>query len=449
MASVTSCKKYLETKSVQSLATPSTLNDLQAILNNLAINNGTVLLNGNTDEYYFLYPDWQGRPELQKNGYIWDAQLNDNTDWSGQYNAVFNANTVLFNLKFITANGDNQRWNSIKGAALFYRALAFYRVAQLYSPQYDFNSATIDLGIPLRLNADINEESTRSSVEQTYDQIIADLNEAVGLLPNDLPNTNVTKTSPSKAAGYGLLARVYLQMGNYAKSKESANACLQIYSYLMDYSNTGAPDFVNPLSTSAPFQLLNPEVIFQSMTDQSPNSNSKARIDSNLYRSFDLNDWRRYAYFRFNTDGTPRFKGSYNGNSVELFCGIATDEIFLIRAECYAREGNPTAAMKDLNDLLRTRWKKNSSGITTYVDQTAIDANDALAKIIAERKKELINREIRWSDLKRLNKQPAFAATLSRSLNGQIFTLAPNDLRYSLLIPIEVMRITRLKCFIN
>lgn len=440
LATLASCKKMLEKKSDQSLATPSTLNDLELILNNPNINNGTVLLNGMSDEYYFTYTDWLNRSELHQKGHIWDAQLNDYNDWSIQYTAAFNANTVLFNLDFISSNGDDQRWEAIKGAALFYRALTFYRIALLYAPQYDPATAISDLGIPLRLNADIAEKSSRSTVAQTYNQIISDLLVAANLLPNNIPNTTIPKTQPTKVAAYGLLARIYLQIGDYVKAKENANACLNIYNTLVDFNDN---TWVTPASSPS-IKKLNPEVIFYSMSNTSPNSNSTAKVDSNLYKSYDANDLRKTAYFNKNSDGlTYRFKGSYGASLSELFCGIATDEIYLIRAECLAREGNTTAAMKDLNDLLKMRWKK-VNGVTTYIDQIAADANDALAKVIAERKKELVYREIRWPDLKRLGKQPAFASAISRNLNGTLYSLPPNDLRYTLLIPREVLLIVDL-----
>lgn len=431
----TSCKKYLETKSVENLATPTTLNDLEAILNSSLINVGTVLLNGSTDEYYYSYTDWLSRATLPKQGYVWDEKVNNYNDWRDQYRAAFYANTVLYNLDLIDGKGDLQRVNNIKGAALFYRALAFNKIAQLYSPQYDLVTASSDLGIPLRLSADINDVSIRASVAQTYDQIITDLSNAVALLSDNLPNNTVYKTRPTKAAVLGLMARVYLQMGNFAKAKENANACLNMYNVLMDFNDKAWVD----VSLATPFKRLNPEVIFHSMTDVSPNSNNAAKVDTVLYKSYDANDLRKTAY----VNGTQNFKGTYTSSTSELFSGIATDEIMLIRAECFAREGNKTEAMNDLNNLLRTRWKK-VSGVSTYVDQTATDANDALAKVITERKKELVFREIRWADLKRLNKESLFATTIKRNLNGQETLLVPNDFRYSLLIPVEVLSVVNL-----
>lgn len=84
------------------------------------------------------------------------------------------------------------------------------------------------------------------------------------------------------------------------------------------------------------------------------------------------------------------------------------------------------------NRLLAKRWDKN----TVYVPYSTADENEALRKILQERRKELpFTANLRWSDLRRLNKDPRFAATLSRNLNGEIYTLPPNDKRYVLPIP--------------
>jgi starch-binding outer membrane protein, SusD/RagB family len=437
---LTSCRKFLETKSNQSLATPETLADLEAILNNPLINKGTVLLNGMSDEYYYSFSNWNSRPQLHKEGHVWDAQLNDFTDWSVEYYAVFNANTVLYNLDLISKNnGDIDRQKRIRGAALVYRALTFYRLLQLYALQYDKNSASADWGIPLRLSADINEESSRAKMQESYDRILTDLQEALTLLPETTPESIVTKTFPTRAASFALLARVYLQMGEFTKAKDNASQALQLHGALMDFNDNNWVD----AGLLVPFKPANPEVVLYSFTSSSPNSNNLAKIDSNLYKSYDNNDLRKKYYFIKNSDPSYRFRGSYSGKTGDLFCGLATDELYLIRAECLARANNFNDAMLDLNHLLKTRWR-SENGTSTYVDQVAADADEALEKILSERKKELVYREVRWSDIKRLNKETKFAITLSRNMNGQTYTLLPNDLRFALLIPIEVMNIVKL-----
>jgi hypothetical protein len=120
--------------------------------------------------------------------------------------------------------------------------------------------------------------------------------------------------------------------------------------------------------------------------------------------------------------------------------------MYLIRAECLARGGDKTAAMNDLNTLLRARWAKDPiTGASLYVDQTAIDADNALRIILNERRKELVLRATRWIDLRRLNQDPRFAITLTRNIAGQIYTLPPNDKKYVYPIPDNEIRLSGLQ----
>jgi hypothetical protein len=115
-----------------------------------------------------------------------------------------------------------------------------------------------------------------------------------------------------------------------------------------------------------------------------------------------------------------------------MFSGLATDEMYLIRAECNARKNKKTEALNDLNALLVKRWKTNTF---THIDTPTADA--ALQVILQERRKELCFRGIRWTDLRRLNQDPRFAVTLKRGLLGSttLFTLPPNSDRYVYPIP--------------
>jgi hypothetical protein len=184
-----------------------------------------------------------------------------------------------------------------------------------------------------------------------------------------------------------------------------------------------------------PFSIFNDEVIYHVIYNYPEIlSNYISIVDSNLYRSYDANDLRKYLYFD-TSDGNPRFKGGYDGYTD--FAGIATDEIYLIRAECYARTGDVAHAVADLNTLLSSRYKAG-----TFTPYKTTDASDALAKILTERRKELLYRGLRWTDLRRLNKDSRFAITLKRNLNGEIYTLPPNDVRYVYPIPDEEIRIS-------
>ncbi|MBX2954429.1 MAG: RagB/SusD family nutrient uptake outer membrane protein, partial [Leadbetterella sp.] len=82
------------------------------------------------------------------------------------------------------------------------------------------------------------------------------------------------------------------------------------------------------------------------------------------------------------------------------------------------------------------RWKKN-----TYVPYEFTEKDSALNIILTERRKELVFRGLRWPDLKRLNRDGA-NITLTRKVDGEMHTLPPNDPRYAIAIPEEVIELS-------
>jgi hypothetical protein len=114
--------------------------------------------------------------------------------------------------------------------------------------------------------------------------------------------------------------------------------------------------------------------------------------------------------------------------------GLATDEMYLIRAETYARKGDKTSALADLNTLLAKRYNG------TFVQVTAVDANAALIRILLERRKELLLRGIRWIEIKRLNKEGANIIP-KRKIGTLVFTLQPNANYYALPLPVDIIQL--------
>lgn len=434
---VCACKKdWLSAKSDVSLVVPQTISDYQALLDNSSVmNKSTILDQLSSDDYYVLYPFYQTLKPFEQNAYVWGR---DNLfagvtaiDWYYPYQAVFYSNVVLEGANGIKPQpAELDSWNNIKGSALFYRAYSFYHLTQIFTKPYDKATVNTDLGVPLRLTSDVKEKSERLPLQKTYDLIIGDLQTSIGLLPV----TPQIKTRPSKAAAYSLLAKIYLDMGDYNNALVNANAALAINGKLINYNTLTA-------SSTYPIARFNDEVIFDSflLSVTTLISTSNTTVDSTLYKSYDINDLRKTIFFKpiANTVNRYYFTGLYNGapNAFgSIYGGIASDEMYLTRAECYARAGNKDAAMADINTLLSNRYKTG-----TFVSLVAATAQDALDLIVKERRKELLYRGCRFIDLRRLNKEPRYAVTLTRILNGQTYILAPNDPRYTRPIPDDII----------
>lgn len=424
-----SCKKFLDEKPDKSLVVPRSVGDLQAILDDNDIMNARTPGFGETsaDDYFVQLSDYNSFGDFDQRAYTWRLQTyNYGNDWNYAYNAIYNANYCLEQVDKIKKTSQTElKWKNVKGSALFYRAYYFLDLCWEYAKAYDENTSSNDLGIILRLGSDFNVPSVRASVKESYKQVIKDLTEANLYLPDNPEHP----MRPSKAASYATLARAYLSMRKYDSAFKYTNLSLQIKSDLLDYNSSD----VSP-AADIPFQPFNKEIIFY--TTQSGNYTPKAAafaaIDTTLYAGYDDNDLRKSAFFYFN-NGYMSFKGSYSSASYPLFSGITTDELLLTRAECYARANRTAEALNDLNTLLAKRWITG-----TFTPYTATDATEALKKIVIERRKELLMRGLRWIDIKRLNKEDA-NLVLKRIVGAENYTLAPNDKKYALPLPNDII----------
>lgn len=435
---VESCNKqdWLDVKSSKADLVPKTIQDFQAILDNDKIMNSDYPAIGilGCDNYYVTYTSWLAAFNAnERNAYIWAPDIwagSTGFDWNNAYRLIAYANIVLEGITKIHPSATElSEWNNAKGSALFYRAYAFYDLAQLFAKPWDSATAATDPGIPLRLTADVNVHSTRSTLKETYDMIIKDLKEAESLLPQ----SPLYVTRPSKTSVEGLLARVFFNQREYDKSLEWSDKYLDHANTLIDF-NSLDPKVTYSLPN---FQAKNKEITFYAAC----NIYSLALypiVDTTLYRSYDSNDLRRSVLYKSRSSGIL-FLGSYTG-SANAFDGVATNEILLINAESKARMGYTADAVDGLNSLLIKRYATG-----TFIPYAASDADEVINKIIEERRKELpFTGSLRWQELRRLNKEPARAITLTRLLNGQLYTLLPNDNRYVYPIPPDEIQLSRI-----
>lgn len=420
------CSRFLDEKSDSTLATAETLADNQALLDDYA----TLASNSSSgeiaaDDVYVTDADFNTMyDEAMKRLYTWQpsyVSLPSGSDWENCFRRIKIYNTVLFNLRhYEISNADN-----VEGQALLLRASAYLEAAQLWCLAYDKNNAETTLGLPLRLDPDMNIPSVRLTLKETYSQILEDLHRANNLLPIN----QLAVSRPSKVTALAYLSRVYLYMGDYTNALKYGKETLSHQSGLMNFNT------LNPVA-AYPIMNKNIEVLLPTLMSYSPFlATTKAKINNELYQSYDANDLRKTIYFKTLATGEILFKGNYSGSTSRMTC-IATDEIYLNIAEAQAYLDDQTNAMRTLNQLLITRWK--TGAFTNFV---ASNREQALQIIRTERRKELLFRGLRWSDLKRYNREGA-NISLSKTITGQLFILPPNDLRYAIAIPEDIVKMT-------
>lgn len=426
-----SCNKYLDERPEKTTVVISSLDDVQKLLDkNDVINQGSVhcLIEMVSDDYYVTSAELNSLHKLQRENYLWDPSAYMDNAWTTTYQRpVYYANIILDQLPGLNIKAtDRARYDELYGAALFFRSWGFYHLAQLFCKPYSARNLQ-EPGIVLRLSAAILDKSVRCTVQQCYDQIIADLK----LAAEKLPETVSFPTRPNKAAAFGALARAYLSMGAYMEAGRFADSCLIRNNELMDYN-------LYDSNSTIPFARFNKETVFYStLALENIVTMSYAKTDTALLASYQSGDLRRGMFFASNPNGTVYFNGSYEGSSwVQLFNGIATDEIYLIKAEAAARAGNTELSLQTINHLLMYRWKAGE-----FADRQADTPQEALNLVLTERRKELLFRGLRWTDLRRLNEE-GYGIGIKRLFNGQEYTLPANDPRWVMLIPPSIMSST-------
>lgn len=424
-----SCEKFLDEKPRRSLMVPETAEHFQALLDLYTTVNITdpPLADIVADEIYLTEADLAARDEYERLLYLrqkGNLYRDLSSEWNNTFKPIFTANTVLEGVTKY-GNESDREWRNIIGQAYYLRAKCYLQAANIWSLAYDEATADTDLGMPLRLNTDFNEKSVRSTISETYSQIINDLKKALVFL--DQTPLHVMRSS--KPAAYAMLARTYLAMRNYQLAGLYADSCLQLKTDLQDF---------NELDTTLnyPFRQFNKEVIaFSNTTAPALLATNRAKIIPELLALYEPDDLRKVIYFNNNGNGTFHFGGSYNENNA-LFSGIATNEVYLIRAECNARIGQIEKALADMNRLLGKRFKKGS-----FQESVIHDQKELIEWILTERRKELVLRGLRWMDIKRLNKEGG-NITLKRTYDGNDYMLEPNSASYALSIPDGIIALT-------
>jgi starch-binding outer membrane protein, SusD/RagB family len=307
--------------------------------------------------------------------------------WIDSYAVINTANNILSALS-VVKEADRNR---VEGEALFLRSLMYFDLVRFFGDQYVFGAANTQLGVPLVLTPTngINESSyvTRNTVDEVYNKVIEDLINAASKLPAD------NDVYASKGAANALLARVYLQKGDYAKARDAANTVIAsgVYELLPAYADVFNNDG-NSVEDIFATQIT-PQDRFSSMTEffsipEYGGRDGDIDILAGHLSLYPAGDERKDLFFIGN--GAMRC-GKWN-NQYGVVNLIRLAEIYLIRAECNAR-------------------LSTSIGATPLTDYNAIHTRAGLApatsvtldNILMERRLELAFEGFKIHDIKRLH----------------------------------------------
>lgn len=452
------CNKYLDIKP-KGFTIPEVFDDYQKLGNDIglyrAVSAYPVYLTDdvqagvdkdvNKSAAFNAYPVFKRNLYTFQPGQVLEPGQVDN-QWEPAYSHIFTYNVIINNVMSVpdATDADKRR---VKAEALVGRAFEYLTLVNTYARHYDPATAATDLGVPLILKPDINITYERASVAKVYEQIRKDLDEATPDLATSVPNA----FHPPKSVGFAFLSRMYLYMGDYQNALKNANEALKLANQLVDYKvySTRSGTFgrvYNPTDgTAFPDANLSKETLWARL-----GSSSNGSVYAEVYATEDLieaykrnlpagaDDQRFKLFF---CDSTAQFGSSvikFPGrvlwaSYVEANVGLSLPEIILTAAECEARVGDKNKAMAHVNRLRDARIKNNQP-------LTAANAEEALRIVLDERRRELaFIGTHRLFDLKRLNKDPRFAKTVTHKHGDQTWSLPAGDNRYILPVPPRVL----------
>ena len=434
-----SCDKFLDIQP-KGIVIPESCEDYEKLLNYAQLEKGSDNYPSYMTDDIFIpdkddYVDWEGLSIPKQNLYSFNSEVYGDSEsdglWEYSYNRIYYFNVIAEEVMASTDASETHK-KEVRAEALVGRAFEYLTLVNAYAKQYDPATADTDPGVPLTLDQDINKTNLqRASVQQVYNQIKKDLDEAATFLP-DKPKLNAFRAS--KPVGNGMLARMYLYMSKYKEALTYAKMSLEQNKALLDLTKCKIVDPTVGIGRhDVPEKAENPENIYIRLAPQVFELSGSLYGSEDLISKFDKNKDQRFLLYFTRQIDTEVYTHDMWAQYIRANMAMATPEMYLIAAECEARIGTKENAMAYYNDLRDKRILDN-------VHLTAKDNDEALKMILDERRRELaMTGCMRLLDLKRLNRDPRFAKTITHTIKGVDYQLKPNDPKYILPIPPRVL----------
>jgi hypothetical protein len=389
--------------SSNSLSEGNTLNSFMSLYPGLSADEFT-LFDGVNDGRFFAY-------------YHNDlSNFSEGSIWSATYNFINRINVAIIGLSNSKTLTEKVRIQLL-GEAKFIRAFHYFYIVNLYGP------------VPLVLTDDYKKNALlpRSSVDDVYQQIIADLLDAESKLSeifvgNTGFNESTERVVPTSWAAKSLLARVYLYTKNYEKAIELSSDVIN-HSALFNLTDISGVFLKNSREAIWQLQPVNlgwntEDARLFVIPSTGPSNTNPVYLSDSLLISFEKDDRRKSNWI-----DTAIANGSFyyysnkyrsaklDAEVTEYHMVLRLAEQYLIRAEANAQLNNLQLSIDDLNQI------RNRAGLPNYLGQS--NKSDVLDAVYHERRVEFFAEwGHRWLDLKRTEMVNEVMHTYSIVKNG-------------------------------
>lgn len=374
------------------------------------------------------------------------------TVWNGYYQGIHRANVAIARIPDIEMDANLK--SRLIGENKFLRAYFYLNLVRWFGD------------VPLNTEPLTPDQfvQPRAPKDQVYAQIIQDLEEAAAALPLSYPNSD--KGRATKGAANGLLARVYMTLGDFPKMEQKALEVINSaqYSLYPDYAQLFR--YVGELSSESVFEVVttpDDQGLGGSQYNEVqgvrgvPNLGwGFNRPSDDLIAAYEPGDPRREATIlyvgeilpdgsaivednpetineRYNQKAwVPRRQDGRNGAGGGNIRILRYADILLMAAEALNENGKTQEALTYLNQV-RTRARGNRPP-SVLPNVTVTDKAQLRQRIWQERRVELALEQHRWFDLVRQGRVSAVMKAHGKNFQegkNELFPIPQNEVDIS------------------
>ncbi|GGH63405.1 hypothetical protein HNQ91_002535 [Filimonas zeae] len=337
--------------------------------------------------------------------------------YSGLYSVISTRlNVILQQAAIVTDNPAKVR--QLQAEAYILRAYLHYLLVNVYAKAYDPATAASDGGIAYMDKINFDELAVKSTVQQVYNHLLADVDAAFAL--NALPEEPVNTLRAGKGFAFAVKARILLSMRNYTGALAAADSALLYNNRLEDHVN-----FLSVADGGSGDGIIYRDGInaadnyFYAVRLYYDPSWSMATAESSQY--YEPGNIMRYYTDAYDTayglEAYTQTKGTllwYSFDYQSNASGLTTSDAYLIKAECLIRAGKIAAAMDVLNAIRVKRIRP-----ADYQPLTAADAATAMNYLKRLSRTEFMFSWKNFVNLKRWNTEPAYSETITRTVTPE------------------------------
>lgn len=416
---------------------PCITNLLPGYIGEVVIKNDYNKNNGQLTDTYQVY-------------YAWKSS-SSSALWTKLYSLVGPLNMIIGEID--DAEGDdNDLRNRVKGEALYWRAYAFFKLVQYFSPYKDNH-----LGVPVFLDTHVDAahgDLHRRTQQEAYDRVVADCLSGLELLKQTQPRKSYNVAYKASAFNALLAAAYHFKaLSGAAEVSDWSNAEKYASAAMTGRELSGDPEVLQSI-----FDLKNPQAFesdefdvrviktdaigrymlgfFGNMYGGCPANNEERNYitSPDILNMFSDDDIRKQVWFTTKSQYTDKacnnkyrqseFSKTSGGGVIMPF---RLAELCLIRAEALLMQDKLSEGSQALKDFMEKRY---TNAVTLPSDKEGM-----LNVLYAERRKEFFHEwDINFLDMKRLQK------SYSRNIRGNEFEISGDAFQYTFPIPFSEIK---------